>query len=148
MIHSPYGQFITSLWRGSESRLNVKIHVSDHYNEIKELLVNGLIVDKNGSTEKFNVLPIMCADLCFVKEVIGKCSCTSLYGFFYCKKQIKDWDKDVNKAQPQSMIEISAFGKKAMDSLGEHPDHSSKKFTEFQQSHFGQYVRIVLFFSD
>ena len=32
MLHSPYGQFIASLWRGSESRLNVQIHVSEHYN--------------------------------------------------------------------------------------------------------------------
>ena len=29
MLHSPYGQFIASLW-GSESRLKVKINVSDN----------------------------------------------------------------------------------------------------------------------
>lgn len=93
MLHSPYSQFIASLWRGSESRLNVKIHVSEHYNEIKELLDNGLIVDKNGSTEKFDVLPIMCADLCFGKEVIEKCSCTSIYGSFYYKKDVSNWER-------------------------------------------------------
>ena len=48
----------------------------------------------------------MCADLCFVKEVIGKCSCTSIYGCFYCKKHISDWDKEGIKSSPQSMKEI------------------------------------------
>ena len=71
MLHSPYSQFISSLWRGSESRINIEIHTLDHYLEIKSLLTNGLrVVNKDG--EYFNILPMMCADLCFVKEVLGK----------------------------------------------------------------------------
>ena len=90
LLHSPYGQFIASLFRGSESRLNLEIHGNAHYTEVKNLLMNGFFF--NG--EKFNVVPFLCADLSFVKEVLGKCSCTSLYGCFYCKMHINDWGKD------------------------------------------------------
>lgn len=86
-LHSPYGQFIDSLWRGSESRKNVKTHTAAHYREIKQLTLKGIDVENpHGEIEHFNVLVIMCADLGFTKEVYGKCSSTSLYGCFYCKK--------------------------------------------------------------
>ena len=140
--HSPYGQFLSSLWRGSESRLNVGIHVTNHYKEIKDLLSNGIsIPTTNGDFEHFNVLPIMCADLSFVKEVIGKCSSTSTYGCFYCKRQIKDWDANkLTEKVHQSLPECVTLGKEALEVLGEHPDHETSKFKTFQQSHFGQYV--------
>jgi len=57
LLQSPYGQFLSSLWRGSESRLNIEIHVSEHYKEIKELLLNGIsIPTTDGEVERFNVL--------------------------------------------------------------------------------------------
>ena len=90
LLHSPYGQFVASLFRGSESRENLDIHGKLHYNEIKNLLFNGFEFDG----EKFNVVPFLCADLSFVKEILGKCSCTSLYGCFYCKMHIDQWGKD------------------------------------------------------
>ena len=82
MLHSPYGQFVASLFRGSESRSNVDIHTLTHYAEVKELLTKGIMI----VGEKFNVIPTICADLCFVKEILGKCSSTSLHVCFFCKK--------------------------------------------------------------
>ena len=148
LLHSPYGQFLSSLWRGSESRLNIEIHVAEHYAEIKQLLLHGIsITNEKGETEKFNVLPIMCADLSFVKEVLGKCSSTSLYGCFYCKRDINDWNSDklVEKGS-QTLSECMSLGDEALATLGKHPDHDSSKFKNFQQNHFGQYVSISCIF--
>ena len=36
------------------------------------------------------------------------------------------------------------LGDEAVKVLGEHPNHNSKEFTNFQQSHYGQYVRNLL----
>lgn len=144
MLHSPYGQFVASLFRGSESRENVDIHTQSHYTEIKKLLSDGIIIDN----EKFNVLPTMCADLCFVKEIVGKCSCTSIFGCFFCKKNIKNWDQDVlEKSDPQTIEEMIVSGEQAVNVLGKNPDHSTKEFTSFQQSHFGQYVSTLIIYT-
>ena len=140
MIHSPYAQYISSLWRGSESRINVEIHTAEHYSEIKSLLASGLTVTFEENCEHFNILPIMCTDLCFVKEVIGKCSCTSLYGCFYCEKPIGEWDQDPRKETLQTMSKICSDGQEAIKVLGANPKHDTAEFTKFQQSHFGQYV--------
>ena len=140
-LHSPYAQMISSLWRGSESRINIEIHTAEHYAEVKGLLMNGLKITKNGNREHFNVIPILCADLCFVKEVLGKCSCTSMFGCMYCKKNIAKWNEDKLQSAPaQSIEEMKLFGEEAVKVLGKNPSHDSKQFTEFQQSHFGQYV--------
>ena len=40
------------------------------------------------------------------------------------------------------MTEILSFGEKALQVLGKNPAHDSKAFTEFQQSHYGQYVSV------
>ena len=143
LINSPYGQFISSLWRGSESRVNTEIHIKTHYQEVKDLLYSGITIDlPNGGNEKFNILPVMCADLCFIKDVIGKCSCTALYGCYYCKKKkISEWDQDqCQKKEGQTM----KLGEKAFNTLGENPDHDSKEFTAFQQKNYGQYVSLFL----
>jgi len=97
MHHSPYGQFITSLFRGSESRENVETHTKLHYAEVKELLMNRFTLNR----EKFNVEPFLCADLCIVKEILGKCSCTSLYGCFYSKMKISDWDRATKEKETE-----------------------------------------------
>ena len=140
-LHSPYAQLISSLWRGAESRLNIEIHTAEHYTEVKNLLMKGLEVTLKGKNEYFNVIPIICADLSFVKEVLGKCSSTSMFGCLYCKKNISKWDEDVLKDAPeQSIDEMSKFGEEAAKVLGRNPNHNSSNFTKFQQSHFGQYV--------
>lgn len=102
-------------------------------------MLNGIsIPTTDGGVELFNVLPIMCADLSFVKEVIGKCSSTSRYGCFYCKRQIKDWDSDkLTKTQHQNMLECVSLGQEALKVPREHPDHDISKFKTFQHSHFG-----------
>lgn len=142
MLHSPYGQIIDSLWRGSESRLNIEIHTKEHFESVKNLLNQGITIGE----ETFNVLPILCADLSFVKEIVGKCSSTSLYGCLYCKKKISSWDsKDCTQAERCTMEEMFSAGCSGEALLGRNPDHSSKKFKDFQQNNFGQYVSKVFF---
>ena len=89
MLHSPYGQFLSSLWRGNESYENISLHTKAYHQEMKFLLMNGGEFElPNGDHEVFNVVPILCADLGFTKHILGKCSCTGLYGCYYCKKPI------------------------------------------------------------
>ena len=124
LLHSPYGQFIQSLWRGSESRQNIEIHVKGHYEDLKTCVLNGISVQSNGAEETFNVVVFFCADLSFLKSVFGKCSRTSMYGCFMCKKHIKNWDEDTCKlAETHSMKEMTSLGKKALEVLGENPLH-------------------------
>ena len=50
------------------------------------------------------------------------------------------------KGEPLTMDEMYCYGKKGLEVLGDNPDHSSTKFTQFQQSHYGQYS-VPLFYS-
>ena len=47
LVNCPYGQLITTLWRGSESREIIFTHVGRHWEELTELTKKGvqLIVD-------------------------------------------------------------------------------------------------------
>ena len=93
LLHSPYGQFISFLWRGCEHRENLIRHGSKFYHQLKGLLINGAeLTLPNGEREEMNVIPIMCADLGYMKEILGKCLSTSKYGCYYCKKPLKEWD--------------------------------------------------------
>ena len=38
----------------------------------------------DGNAEHFNILCFSVADLCFLKDVIGVCACTSTYGCYHC----------------------------------------------------------------
>lgn len=76
LVSGPYGQFITTLWRGIECRETLEKHCKRHYNELTELVMNGINLTVNGSLEHFNIVVFFVADLSFVKEVLGKCSCT------------------------------------------------------------------------
>ena len=79
----------------------------------------------------------------YFEHFLGKCSSTSMYGCYYCKKSISDWDKDICLPSGlQSIDEMVTLGQKARKTLGDNPDHSTKEFTNFQQSNYGQYVRI------
>ena len=140
MLHSPYGQFIFALWRGSENRKNIKLHAENYHKEILDLLLNGHeFLLPNGDREFINIVPIMCADLSFIKEIIGKCSCTSKFGCFYCKKPLKDWTENSTIFEAQSINEMIVAGNAGEKYLGEYPQKGSKAYTEFQQSHYGQY---------
>ena len=41
MVHLPYGQFITSLWHGKETRTSIKDHASKYHTDMLSLLQNG-----------------------------------------------------------------------------------------------------------
>ena len=91
LVNCTHGQFISTLWRGSEIREKVTTHVKIHYDEMTYLVHNGVVLQIHGSKEKFNVILFLVADLCFVKEVLEHCSCIQTYGCFYCKLKIGAW---------------------------------------------------------
>ena len=142
LLHSPYGQFISSLWSGCEKRENLIKHDSKFHHQLKGLLINGAeFTLPNGERESMNVIPIMCADLGYMKEILGKCLSTSKYGCYYCKNSLKEWDSQkVSTAGPLSMRELIASGAQGETLLGVNPDHKLREFTEFQQAHYGQYA--------
>ena len=60
LLHSPYGQFIFSLWRGSENRENLSRHGSKHHQQLEGLLLNDAeFTLPNGERERMNVIPII-----------------------------------------------------------------------------------------
>jgi len=68
MLHSPYGQFIASLWCGSESRINVDVHTKQHYQEMKGLLLNGITIYFDECVhEKFNLF-LSCVQICVLSR--------------------------------------------------------------------------------
>ena len=72
---APYGQFITSLWHGKETRTSIKDHASKYHTDMLSLLPNGFdFMVPNGTIESMNIIPILCADLAFIKDLIGNCS--------------------------------------------------------------------------
>ena len=68
LLNSPYGQFVMSLWRGTECRENVQQHLTMHFGELEEVVKSGLDLFINGVMENFNVVVFLCTDLgfCFV----------------------------------------------------------------------------------
>ena len=141
LLHSPYGQFVSTIYRGKETRESIEQHTHVYHNEVKEMLINGGdFITPSGSCEPFNIIPFLCADLSFLKDLLGRCSCTSLYGCFFCKKIISKWGEDIStKPEKMTMKEMCVYGCKGEEILGHNPDHSSPKFTQFQHNHFGQY---------
>ena len=109
---------------------------------MKMLMMNGSdFTLPNGETEHFNIIPIMCADLGFVKGILGKCATNGKYGCYYCKKKFSEWDQKIsNKAESQTISQMVLYGKKAVEILGDSPDHNTKEFTNFQHNHIGQYA--------
>lgn len=105
LVSCPYGQFISTLWRGKESRKMLQIHAQKHYNELCDLVKNGINLNINGLMEEFNVILIFVADLSFTKEILGKCSSTQTFGCFHCELNIKSWSTTKKiKGNPQSII--------------------------------------------
>ena len=96
---------------------------------------------KNPSGEHIsvNIVLIICADLSYVKYLIGKCSSTSTFGCFYCKKPQEKWSEST-VYEKQSLKQILLDGADALRLLGPNPDRKSKIFIEFQKTHFGQYI--------
>ncbi|XP_066933511.1 uncharacterized protein [Clytia hemisphaerica] len=94
--------------------------------------------------EHFNVICFMVADLCFVKDVIGQCACTSLYGCCQCHQKNTEWKRlnrmKENEYKTKTMSELNTNGVNALATLSKEPDRGSSKFTKFQHSHAGQWT--------
>jgi len=80
MVNNPYGQFVSVLCRGKEFRNLLDMHVSDHYAQLQEVVLDGVSLIVDGKEKRFYVVVLLVANLSFLKEVIGQCQCTSMYG--------------------------------------------------------------------
>ena len=148
MLNNPYGQFISTLWRGSESRSMLEIHVQDHYDSLTEAVMNGLSLIVEGKIEHFNVVVFFVADLCFVKDIIGQCQSTSMYGCYHCQLPADKWaNKNLPTFTAKKVSEQKRFGEEAKKVLGDEPDRSSVAFKNFQQKRYGQWVIVRFKFS-
>ena len=147
LINSPYGQFLISIWRGPETRKYIEAHVEGHYNDVKSAVTNGITLTLgDGGMETFNVLAFLVADLSHLKESLGKCACTSMFGCYWCKKNMKDWDNKQPTTSPlQKISKMVEMGKDAEVELGKYPNKESAAYKKFQQSHFGQTVSTILY---
>uniref|UniRef100_A0A7M5WU97 Uncharacterized protein n=2 Tax=Clytia hemisphaerica TaxID=252671 RepID=A0A7M5WU97_9CNID len=145
LLNSPYGQFATSLFRGTEKRETLISHGQAHFNELEELVEKGATLTlPDGNTEHFNVVVFFVADLSYVKEVIGKASCTSTYGCYRCEKPIHLWHaKNLVRANEQSQEQHAQLGKKAFEILGEQPDKDSPKYKEFIRNNLAQWAQPI-----
>lgn len=145
LINSPYGQFLISIWRGPETRNYIEAHVKGHYADVMSAVRNGLTLKLADDTmETFNIITILVTDLGHLKESLGKCLCTSIFGCYWCKKNMQDWDNKKPTTSPlQKISDMVKMGQEAECVLGKCPDKSSAAYTKFQQSHFGQTVSIV-----
>ena len=141
MLHSPYGQFISSLWRGKDHRALILSHSRKYHSDMKELLLGGAEFQlPNGDKESFNVIPILCADLIFVMAILGKCASNGTYGCYYCDKPITAWNKEAKKSyNKQTVAKMTEYGREGEQLLGNDPDHKTAMFSNFQQSHLGQF---------
>jgi Outer membrane cobalamin receptor protein len=70
LANNPYGQFISTLWRGSEDRITLDSHVSGHYIDVNKAVINGIDLTVNRIREHFNVIAFFVADLSFVKDIL------------------------------------------------------------------------------
>lgn len=141
LVNCPYGQFITTLWRGSESREMLSTHVGKHYEELTKLVKHGVTLIFNDILEPFNIVAFFVADLCFVKDVIGLCSCISTYGCYHCLLKRDDWSAKSKKVgDDRSFSDISRKGDNILNILGPSPDHNSAKFKKVQLENHGQWV--------
>lgn len=139
LINSPNGQFLSSIWRGPESRQYIKAHMKGHYKDVTQAVEQGLALTINGSFETFNVIAFCIADLCHLKETLGKCLCTAMYGCYWCRKKISAWDDSrPSTSPPQTIADMETWAKQAEKVLGENPLKGSTAYTKFQQSHFAQ----------
>ena len=89
LINSPYGQFITTLWRGSETREMIVDHVSMHYAEMDHCVRHGITLQIEKKPVHFNVLCFFIADLCFIKDVVGMTLITRPVGLVPPQKKLQ-----------------------------------------------------------
>ena len=98
---------------------------------------------RNGVTdyeiEVFSVIVFLVADLSFVKEVLGKYSCTQSFGCFHCQLSNKLWDtKQPQKGIPQSIEKMQLRGLKALELVGNTPNKGSTIYKKMIAENDGQ----------
>ena len=143
LINSPNGRFLSSIWRGPESRKYIQSHMKGHYKDVIRAVEQGLALTVNRLCETFNVIAFFIADLCHLKETLRKCQCTGMYGCYWCKKKLSTWDNSQPSTSPrQTIADMETWGKQAKKDLGDDPLKGSTAYTKFQQAHFGQIVRV------
>ena len=92
----------------------------------------------NGAQEHFNIVIFLVADLGYIKDIIGKCSSTALYGCYHCIKNIQDWHAGVlNLSNPQTVKQYVADGEIGLKELGQIPNKESSKYKSFIKKHYG-----------
>ena len=114
LINSPYGQFLISIWRGPETRNYIQAHVKGHYDDVISAVHNGLALTLADDTmETFNIIAFLVTDLGHLKEFLGKCLYISMFGCYWCKKNMLDWDKKKPTMSPlQKISDMVEMGKK------------------------------------
>ena len=88
LFNSPYGQLVVALFKGKENRANIDAHASSYHKQMWHMVEHGISVKlPSGIIERFNVICILCCDLLYLKDILGKCSTSGDYGCYYCKKR-------------------------------------------------------------
>lgn len=143
MVNSPYGQFINALWRGTENREGLSLHLATYFTDVENAVKNGIELSIEGRIENFNVIVFLCTDLGFLEKALGKCSTTSTFGCFWCIKRIQSWAESIpDAANHQTIKQMIEDGEEALQTLDSTCSRSSTQFVKFQQSHYGQYVSL------
>jgi hypothetical protein len=63
--------------------------------------------------ETFNIIAFLVTDLGHLKEFLGKCLYISMFGCYWCKKNMLDWDKKKPTMSPlQKISDMVEMGKK------------------------------------
>ena len=114
------------------------------FNDMDEIVQNGISLVIDGTQELFIVVVFLVTDLSMLEKILGKCSTNSMYGCFWCTQSKNKWsvEQDQQTSKLQTVTEMTKLGIEAKETLGINPDHYSTSFTKFQQSHLGQYVSI------
>ena len=130
MVNNPYGQSINGLWRGSENRKELEIHIMKYFKELYDVAVNGIDLIVDGNIEQFNVVFILVTYIGLLEKLLGKCSSTAKYGCFWCDKTKNDWDSllKINKGKQQMIKDMVIDGNKGIKELRQEPDHKTSTF--------------------
>ena len=73
-------------------------HVTRHYEELTRLIMDGISLVIDGNAVHFNIVCFFVAILCFVKDFIDVCACTSTYGFYHCLLKRERTVKELEEA--------------------------------------------------
>ena len=107
----------------------------------------GLTFSRDGKDENFNIVIFLVADLSFVKEILGKASCTQQYGCFHCELDIKSWaSEELAIGEPQSIKKMEERGQRAFKVIGVNPNKDGAIYKKFIKDNFGQWVSVFVLY--